>query len=140
MGLLSDTGEHELSGPPTPRTRSTEQINITGRFTCLPSPFGINGPHNVQLTEAHCSQTRVSAGTPTTDAALLSIDPASINDGDTFAVGALSYRFNGVVYTSTWAQVEFSTDGVAGRFVALMMGPGGGPFTVTGAFSCIGAP
>lgn len=120
------------------RPNATEQIDFTGRFSCLPAPIDIQGPHPVQLTEARCTESGVSAGSPTTNAALLSFDPATIGDGDNVAAGALTYRYNGVVYTSTWVQIDFSDDGVAGRFIAEMRGPGGGPFTVTGAFSCLG--
>jgi len=110
---------------------------MSGRFGCVPAPFGITGPHPLSLAGVNCDGDGMAVrfGTRGSDAVLLLIDPERRGSGGSFE-GGLSWRVGGVQYTTRWLTGALSGDGLGGRFRGVATGPDGVEFPFSGSFSC----
>lgn len=138
LDSVGTSGTFHGTGVVKQQAQQPYRTNVSGRFTCTPLALGIQGDHPLRLNSIRCAgadESSISAGNRSGNAALLAIDPASIQADGTFD-GSLTWRVDGQSYQTLWLSGQLSADRVSANFIGQAEGSDGSQFEVTGGFTC----
>lgn len=133
-GRFSGTAERVNDGVPVQR-----EIEIDGVFNCVAGLMRVGGDHPADFAGAECitsPQFVVRSGTRGQNAVLLQLEEGARSGMP--ARGGLSWRVDGVEYSSTWLTVTLNQDAISGTYHGEASNPDGSTFSVQGSFNCLG--
>lgn len=133
-GHFEGTAHRVVNGTPV-----QEVIEVRGVFNCIAGLLRVYGEHPVDMTGAQCEtapQIIISSGRSGENAALFMVQPGA--SPDSVARGGLSWRVDGVSYSTNWLNVTINPDLLSGSYYGEGRRPDGSTFPVQGAFNCQG--